>query len=535
VREPCDKFRGREIPVFKLKLARNRNFEFIIIMEEGFMLSLFRAFDKIMILSLVLVLIGCSGFKKVKREITTPASFQKLPENQLKVMRESSPFLKVHMQNGNIYVLQTWIVDSTRQHVVGYGTLFNAKRDTLRQGQFQVGLDSVAIFETNVLKPSGAATALTVFTGITAAITIACITNPKACFGSCPTFYVLDGDSLRLRAEGFSASIAPSLEATDVDALFHASTVGEELMIEMRNEALERSFWESPALSSPISATGPEGDCLMPLLVADGNERYSRADSTDLSTKEIIELEFENISQQSCGLVIGCRQTLLPTYLLYQTFAYMGNNAGYWFAQIERKNVKQHQNSIQKIMGGIEILIQDSLGDWKVVDQVDEHGPLATDFHLVPMSRLASESAKIRLRMTKGNWRIDYVAFAVLSQPVQAIRIHPHLVLKDGFVDEHARAVLCDSTKALTTLPGDVYTLRYQMPGTSIDYELFLESRGYYLEWIRKEWIEEENPLLLAQMFLNPQAALKRLAPEFKQVEKEMEKHFWRSRYARPH
>jgi hypothetical protein len=68
------------------------------------------------------------------------------------------------------------------------------------------------------LGTSPTVTALTVFTGITAATTIYCVTNPKACFRSCPTFYISDGDSLRLKAEGFLSSIAPSLEATDVDA-----------------------------------------------------------------------------------------------------------------------------------------------------------------------------------------------------------------------------------------------------------------------------------------------------------------------------
>jgi len=515
-------------------------------------------FANIMALSLVVGLVGCSAFKKVDREVATPASFEELHEGDIEQLRESSPFLKVHMQNGNTYVLQDWSLDAQWQNVAGHGTLYNANRDSLQKGQFQVGLDSVAILETNTLKTSGTVVALTVFTGITAAITIYCITNPKACFGSCPTFYVSDGDSVRLEAEGFSSSIAPSLEATDVDALFRSSAAGKELDIEMRNEALETHvvrrvdllavprahgrrvfagldgrFWECASILPPVSANAPEGSCLDLLLDADDRERYSKADSTYLGAKEIIELQFEDIPRQSCGLVIGCRQTLLSTYLLYQTYAYMGNNAGYWLAEIERKNVKQHQNSIQKAMGGVEVMIQDSIGDWKTVNQVSEYGPLATDYHLVPLGQLAGRAARIRLIMTKGNWRIDYVGLAVLSRSVNAIRLHPRRVLKDGLRDDEALALLCDSSRALTTLPGDTYTLKYRMPDVSGDYELFLESRGYYLEWIRKEWIEEENPFLLAQMFLDPQTALRRLAPEYKRVEDEMENCFWRSRYAR--
>lgn len=513
---------------------------------------------RMLLLFLALSQAGCAHLKKVERQIATPDAFQKMPQAQLEHMSAASPFLKAHMRNGNTYVLSTWEMDVTRQHVSGSGVLLSAARDTLGHGRFQVGVDSVAVFETNVLKTSGAATALTFFTGVTAAIAVYCAANPKACFGSCPTFYVSDGDSLRLQAEGFSASIAPSLEATDVDALFHARA-GEELAIEMRNEALEthvvrhadvlavpkakgcrvfvdlqNRFWESSAVIAPVAATGTEGDCLAPLLQADATERFSLADSAYLGEKEIVELRFENVPAQACGLVLGCRQSLLSTYLLYQTFAYMGKDAGYWFAQIERKGLKQDSNPLHKLMGGIEVLLQEANGEWQPVEQIKEHGPLATDFHLVPLGKLAGGSAKIRLRMSKGNWRIDYAALAVLAQPVEAVRVQPYQALKEGVADDQALRALHDAAKALTTLPGEAYTLRYRMPEGAHEYELFLESRGYYLEWIRSEWIAEENPMLLAQMFLNPQAALRRLAPEFKRVEAEMEKHFWRSRYAKP-
>jgi hypothetical protein len=177
--------------------------------------------------------------------------------------------------------------------------------------------------------------------------------------------------------------------------------------------------------------------------------------------------------------------------------------------------------------------MQDSAGEWRAVGRVDEYGPLATDYHLVPLGRLGGRTAKIRLTMTRGNWRVDYVGLAALSRSVDAVRLHPRRVLKDGIDDERALALLCDSARSLTTLPGDTYTLRYHVPDVSGDYELFLESRGYYLEWIREEWIEEENSTLLAQMFLDPQTALKRMAPEYKRVENEMENCFWRSRFAK--
>ncbi len=296
----------------------------------------------------------------------------------------------------------------------------------------------------------------------------------------------------------------------------------------------DNKFWESRKQISPISAQGPEGDCLQKVCNLDDDERFSLADENDLATKETVDLQFPTNSGQSYGFVIGCRQSLLPTYLLYQTYAYMGNNAGYWLAEIERNKLHEQPGSIEDLIGGIEIAIQQADGEWQPLGTVNEHGPLASDVHLLPLPQLSGTTANIRMRMTKGTWRIDYVALAEISQPLQPIRIHPSLVLKENEEDPEALAALLDSAKTLVTFPGDSYSLKYTLPSETANYELFLESRGYYLEWIRKEWIEEENPILLGEMFISPQSALRRLAPQFKQVEPQMEECFWRSRYAKP-
>ncbi|HCA80111.1 MAG TPA: hypothetical protein DEP53_10295, partial [Bacteroidetes bacterium] len=397
-----------------------------------------------------------------------------------------------------------------------------------------------------------------VFTGITAAMTAFCITNPKACFGSCPTFYVSDGDTMRLQAEGFSSSIAPSLEAADVDALYHGRSNNGTVNIVMRNEALEthvvryvdllvvprkeacrvfsegdRRFWESTSVNPPLSAQAPEGDCLPLVRNADGIERFSRADETYLGAKETLDLAFRVRPDRSYGLVIACRQTLLPTYMLYQAFAYMGSDVGHWLAQMERKAVPKQYSSMELLLGGIEAMTRGEDGQWKIQGAIDEHGPLATDVHIISLSTLRDSTLSVRLRMTKGTWRIDYVALAELSQELQPVRLRPRIVLRNNQEDSEALALLLDSSKVLVTLPGDTYTLAYNLPDSYPDYELFLESRGYYLEWIRKEWIDEQDPMYLAEMFLTPESALRRMTKEFNRVEAQMEDCFWRSRYAK--
>jgi hypothetical protein len=82
------------------------------------------------------------------------------------------------------------------------------------------------------------------------------------------------------------------------------------------------------------------------------------------------------------------------------------------------------------------------------------------------------------------------------------------------------------------TLPGDAYAIEFDLPpGT---HEVFLESRGYYYEWIRREWLADENPAEVVRFLLDPRAALRRLAPAFGEVEAEMDRRFWGSRFGTP-
>jgi hypothetical protein len=390
-------------------------------------------------------------------------------------------------------------------------------------------------------------------------LTIYCAANPKACFGSCPTFYVSDSAREQLQAEGFSASITRALEARDIDALYRARPTSRDFKVRMTNEALETHvvryvdvlaaprppsgrvfatsdgvFWQTSKLVELSHTMAPEGDCLETLRAFDGRERFSATDSTDLAAREIIELEFATIPAGNYGLVIASRQSLLSTYLFYQALAYMGRSAGSWLAALERQdaNTRERSRGVNRVLGGIEVLVQDENGAWITAGQTSETGPLATDTRLVPLPYLPAGDTKIRLRLTRGHWRLDYVALAQLGEQVAPMRLRPVKVYRGDIVDENAKKLLLDSASALTTFPGDEYTLVYRLPEDFGRYELFLESRGYYLEWMRDQWLKEENPARAARMFLDPQGALRAMAPEFKKLEAEMEKTFWSSRYA---
>ena len=502
---------------------------------------------------LIVILLAC-GTSTQERRLIAP--------EQAPTLDHRSGWLKVHMRNGDLYVLSQWRTDSISGSVTGNGQHLDHNRVVQSDGPQRLTMDSVALFETNVLHKSGGIAAMTVLTGISAAVTVVCLADTKACFGSCPTFYVSDGTRPVLQAEGFSGSIAPALEARDIDALYRARPRSRTLDVEMKNEALETHviryarilavprpsqgrvlatqdgrFLAADRLTAPSVCRAAEGDCLGDVAAFDERERTSSADSTDLATREIIDLEFPNRAAHP-GLVIASRQSLLTTYLLYQTFAYLGTRATEALARLQPGRARPP--GMLAALGGIEVMV-DSAGQWITVGTDFEVGPLATDVRVVrlpsppaPLSHSGSGRTRIRLRLTKGNWRLDYLALADLDREVTPIRLDPFEVLRGGSPDTAARRLLTDTTQALVTLPGDAFTLRYRLPENAERYELFLESRGYYLEWMREEWLKEENPERSAMALRDPAGALRMLAPEYKKLEPGMDDAFWRSRYAKP-
>ena len=468
-------------------------------------------------------------------------------------LNRSAHYLKAHLKNGDLYLLSDWTVDAEEKNVTGTGGHYDANRRVIERGAVTLPIDSVALFETNVVSKSKRVAALSVMTGVTAAVAVVCIASPKACFGSCPTFYAMDGDKWSLQAEGFSASVAPALEDTDLDALYRVHPATSRFTLRMTNEALEthvirsvrliaaprpangrvfatadRQFWASSRVEPPLECRASEGDCRDAVREFDGVERFSAADPHDLSRHETIDLRFAPPSGDApVGVVIAARQTLLSTFLFYQTLAYLGTRATAVLASVESDggSVREPAAGMSQLLGGIDVLVEQD-GGWRNVATFRETGPLATDVRLLPIPREAARSGHVRLRLTRGLWRLDYVALARMDKRVEPV------VLSAAEVRQGGEIVEVKSGATVTTLPGDVYDFTFNLPGWPEQQELFLESRGYYLEWMRDEWVREESRLRAAMIFFAPHLALRVLAPQFKAMEPQIESQFWSSRYA---
>lgn len=515
--------------------------------------------EKILVFLLMLSLIfyfNCSGNRIERISGTSEIIHQYKPSDNLH-------YMKLHTKEGDVYVLENWIYEKDKNVIKGTGYKLDFNRQPVENGEFNISIDKVVIAETNQISGSSGSSALTLVSIITGIFTIVCLANPKACFGSCPTFYAYDGNDYTIQAEGFSSSISPALEETDIDALFHINPPGRNLELKLKNEAYEthvirkadilalprkvcnrvfsgadNNFYEVNNITEPIQAIGDEGDISEKICLFDGTERFSPADSNNLAEKEIIDFTFNYNSPGEKGLVIASRQTLLTTFLFYQSLAYMGTSAGSFLANLERNPevTKSLIDNPRKLLGSIEVIIEKEDGTFEKVGEVGEHGPISTDIKIVPLGNIPeNKEIKIKLRMTKGLWRIDYAAIADILNEVKPIVISPQtsfpLHTKSG---SKVTDLLTYHDSVLVTFPGDAFYLNYELPEDFQNYELFLESGGYYLEWMRDEWLVEENPGKVYQMFLNPKQYFKDLAPQFKQIEAEMEETFWSSKYVNP-
>jgi hypothetical protein len=471
---------------------------------------------------------------------------------------KDSRFLKVHMKDGRLFLLSDWKFDPAFSMIDGTGQLLDVDRVPGPTRPHRIPLIDVALLETNVVPVHAELAALAVITGVSLAATALCLARPKACFGSCPTFYVSDGERPLLQAEGFSDSIAPALEATDVDALYRVHPHDRDLTVRMTNEAMEThvvrrvdllaaprppggrvfsagagTLYQATEIRSArrCVAAGAES-CESLLSDFDGREWMNQTDPDDLARREEVDLEFAGDAGGAQGLVIAARQTFVTTFLLYQAFAYLGQRATEALATLERGDhlLQDRLRDTQRLMGGIEVYTQTRTGAWQRAGEVFETGPIATDVHLLPLPDVPAGATRIRLRFAQGHWRIDWVALARLGAQVTPVRLTPARL---DTVDSGGRPA-ASLGKTVVSLPGDVYEYHYRLPSEDpARFELFLESRGYYLEWMRKDWEKEESQWRAALLLYQPGLALRLLAPAFKQAEPEMERLFWGSRYVR--
>ena len=125
---------------------------------------------------------------------------------------------------------------------------------------------------------------------------------------------------------------------------------------------------------------------------------------------------------------------------------------------------------------------------------------------------------------------MDYLALTNIKEKVKPLEIAPSSILDKGKIDHKALSSINDPKKYLISMPGSAYKFNFDLPKHTDDYELFLHTKGYYLEWMREHWIKDKNLLKLRQMVEQPKKYLRVEAEAYKRYETNMEQEFWNSK-----
>jgi len=459
-------------------------------------------------------------------------------------------------------VLSDWQYVDGGDTITGKGLKYDPQRNIVARGELCVMVAEIALIETNAPQQftSSSSVVMGALTVGSLAMTLYCITDPKACFGSCPTFYAADDPRHEILAEGFSASVARPLEATDLDALPGLRQRGGSLKILMTNEALEthrvqqvrlvagavvpgeqlfhtreNRIFAVKELTSPTECLTIRGDRTAAVTAFEGDEYYSLADSTELTRKETIDLVFPPSNGNRC-LVASTRNTLMNTWLFYKCLAWLGWSAGDFYAMLERPSDMQQRfkPTFSQIFGRIEVQVRDPHGKWQPAGELGEIGPIAREVTMLTLPADPNgDSLHVRLVMAQGYWRIDWLAVGQIAREIDPVIIDPAIVWNYSTRDDEARKRLSDGIDYLNTTPGDRYTLEFPLPDSAREYEFFLESSGYYIEWMRPDWLDETDPAQAAAMLRRPRETVNSLAGAFKQIEARLEGDFWNSRFGR--
>src|SRR4051812_25956451 len=84
---------------------------------------------------------GCRNFLVWRAGFQTPKEFAARPVD--------APFVKIHLRDGRVYLLDEWSFDQEERVIKGQGTHFDAARRPLSEGTHRIPMGEVALIETN--------------------------------------------------------------------------------------------------------------------------------------------------------------------------------------------------------------------------------------------------------------------------------------------------------------------------------------------------------------------------------------------------
>ncbi|MCJ7629575.1 MAG: hypothetical protein MUO50_14460 [Longimicrobiales bacterium] len=429
--------------------------------------------------------------------------------------------MKAFLWNGDVVVYSEG-ADVSPTTILGTGVRYPLNRD----GYVRVNaipLDSVIGIEAfkggvNVPATIGATVLGSALTSVgTAALMV-------ALFGSCPTLYASSENGGALQAEAFSYSIASELEGKDLDRISVAPDADGVLRLELRNEALETHYINQLRLVAvehapevrvvpdekggllgirgqiaPLEARDRNGRQVLDQVVAKDGLAFSSTEArmlaaTSEDSREYLDLVFPRPESKTAAVLLDLRNSLLNTVLFYDL---MLGTAGvqalnWWGGSLDGIGTAFEMARWYMETLGMTVQVWDS-DDWHTVALVPDAGPIAWKELGVRLPVPDSGPLRVRLGFLADDWRIDRVSLASAVEIPEFLEIPAHRVIT-GTSQEDAAAVSSlayADEDYLVTYPGTSAILEFlpHAPAPENATTYLLATQGYYIEWMRPEWI----------------------------------------------
>lgn len=468
--------------------------------------------------------------------------------------------VKAHLKDGST-VVYAGGVTVTNDALLGAGRRYNLKLEETGVVQ-AVPLDSVVAMESfrQTWDPAGD-TAISVLG--TAGLVVGGLFLGKALFGSCPTVYSDTPAGQALEAELFSYSIAPLLEGRDLDRLRRKPGPDGALRLEIRNEALETQYINHLQLLEvrhepdevvvpdqegrpvvlgevrPVSAASDRGGRdLRPVLAAD-DERVFRTAPAVLAAASAADLEdwidaTVEVPEGAdrIGLLFRLRNSLLNTVLFYdEMLGRSGARSLDWVGgDLERISTAVELGRWYTRRMGLRVLLWRN-GGYESVARIPDAGPIAWRevAALIPVPP-GERALRLRLSFVADAWRIDRLRVASVVREATARTIPIAAVTgPTGRAEEGAFASLREpDARYLQTSPGQRFIARFDVgPEARGSRTLLLSSQGYYVEWVRQQWLRQGAS---ARPFQPSDEALAAALDTWRRTQASFEKRFESSR-----
>ena len=441
--------------------------------------------------------------------------------------------IKAHLRDGSTALFREG-ANVGANGIVGRGKRFSATLDS-------TAIDSVSLADVVGVeayeREVNAGRTLVYGSVIGAVEAVAAAALAIAIFGSCPTIYADSAGIQTLQAESFSYSIAPLLEKRDVDLLSVKPDARNVIRLDVRNEALETHYIDQLQLLearhrtdetvvpvakgrvaalrnivAPASMTDSHGhDVSAELSSVDGvlfNSTGSVRAATDTTarTEEFIDLTIPRPARRtrrdSVAVLMHLRSSLLSTTIFYDhMLAKHGARSLDWVGRDLGKITTVAQ--VAKWYSdrfGLRVSVRDR-GEWKQIVRLMDFGPAAwrTVAAMVP-DVAGDDSLHVRLTFVADEFRIDRVA---VSRDIRAVEPREVSISRVITSTGEQRADMRDylreaDERRLVTSPGERLFAEFDVgPARRGETRTYLlAATGYYVEWVRPNWIASATDTL---------------------------------------